>query len=92
MVRQAVAQHVMEIHKFKSQGVGNDSKAFFYREKALGQPRAAVKQESVQVEQQHEQQQQQQRETVPQQIDLHHSHSVQVTTVRCKSIQHLVLP
>ena len=57
MARLAVAQHVMEIHKFTSQGVGKRFEDIFDREKAPGQPRAAVKQESVQVEQQHEQQQ-----------------------------------
>ena len=70
MARLAVAQHVMEIRTFMSQGVGNDSKTFLNERRAPGQPRAAVQQECVQVEQQHEQQQQQQRETVPQQIDL----------------------
>ena len=56
------------------QGVGNDSKTFLIERRASGQPRAAVQQESVQVEQQHEQQQQQQRETVPQPIDLPPQH------------------
>ena len=69
MARQMVAQHATEIHKFMCQGVGKRSEDIFDRQKAPGQPRAAVQQESAQGEQQNEQQHQQ-HETYPQPIDL----------------------
>ena len=91
MARQTVAQHVTEIPKFMCQGVGNDSKTLLIERrhqdnhvqrcnKSLCKLSSYTNNNSNNVRQFHNP------------LILQHSHPVQATTIRCKSIHDLVVP